>query len=345
MQRISRKTLYELVWSKPLKAIQQDFGLSYHRLKALCKENKIPLPENGFWTKKAFGKDFIIKPLLDYPNIPYEIVLTEKNQNNLPPDKVLNGNNEKILVPTLIKDWHPLVARFRDKYIVYQNEIKTKNWSHALNGELGIRVKESHFARATRIFDTVIKALEIKGHKVFINDSGTHITIGEQTYQLSIRTKHKRVIDDARTSTYQYTKLIPQDILIFKILKIYSFEFADTPNKNLEDKVNAIIKRIELMAIKDTKIMEDARKQNQIYQAQRIQREAVIKAQQLERSKFDTLIRDAEDWNKAVLVSKYLDEIEKKPTLTQDELEYISWGRKRAEILNPLKRTSFNINS
>lgn len=329
MKRISRKSLYELVWSKTLKAIQEDFGLSYHRLKALCNENKIPLPENGFWTKKAFDKDVIVKPLLDYPNIPDEIVLTEEIQINIMANEDVKVINEKIVVPKLIRNWHPLVARYRDKYVVYQNEIKTNHWSHALDGELGIHVKESHLARATRIIDTVIKALEIRGHKVFVDALGTHTTIGQQTYQLSMRTKNKRVIDNDRSSKYQYTKLIPQDILIFKIFRIYSFEFADTPNKNLEDKVDAIIARLELMAINDTKIMEDARRQNEIYQAQREQREAIIQAQQQEKAKFDKLILDAENWNKAVLISKYLDEMERKPTLTQDEQDYIAWGRKK----------------
>ena len=245
-------------------------------------------------------------------------------------------------VPKLIKNWHPLVARFRDKYVVYQNEIKIKHWSHALDGELSIHVKESHLARATRIFDTVIKALEIKGHKVFVNTSGTHTTIGQQTYQLSMRTKNKRVIDDERSSMYQYTKLIPQDILIFKILKIYSFEFADTVNKTLEEKVDAIIARLELMAKNDTKIMEDARRQNEIYQAQREQREAIIQAQQQEKAKFERLVQDAENWDKAMLINKYIDEMERKHSLSQDEQDYIAWGRKRAFKLNPLNFTHVN---
>jgi hypothetical protein len=96
----------------------------------------------------------------------------------------------KVIVPKVVRDWHPLVARFRDKYVVYQNDLKKGGWSNALRGELNIQVKDSHISRATRIFDTVIKIVESKGHSIFIDNFGTNIKIHEHTYQLSIRTKN-----------------------------------------------------------------------------------------------------------------------------------------------------------
>jgi hypothetical protein len=65
-------------------------------------------------------------------------------------------------------------------------------------------------------------------------------------------------------------------------------------------------------------------------------REAIRKAQEQEMAKFEKLVQDAESWNKAMLIDKYLDEMEKKPNLNQDERDYIAWGRKRAFYLNPL---------
>ena len=235
INKIKRSELYDLVWSTPLKNIQEDLGLSYSQIKNICKEYRIPLPENGFWTKKAFNKNVTVLPLVEYQNVPVEINLHKDIQENITAEptilqltkKVEKELGEKILVPKLIKNWHPLVARFREKYVVYQNELKKGNWSNALRGELNIQVKDSHVSRATRIFDTVIKIIESKGHSIFIDHFGTNIEIQEHTYQLSIRTKNKRVIDEDSNYSYQSTKLIPLDILIFKIARIYSFEFAD----------------------------------------------------------------------------------------------------------------------
>lgn len=344
VNQINRKELYDLVWSKPMKKIQEDFGLSYTQLKSICEEYKIPLPESGFWTKVAFQKEVNILPLLDYHGVPtiinlYDTIgMTRSETTSFTQIKkqVEIEMGDKVQVPKLIKNWHPLVARFREKYVVYQNELKKGNWSNALRGELNIQVKDSHVSRATRIFDTVIKLIESKGHSIFIDHFGTNIKIQEHTYQLSIRTKNKRVIDEDSNYNYQSTKLIPLDILIFKIARIYSFEFADTPNKPLEDKIESIIARLELLSIQDTKMKEDARRQNEIYQAQREEREAILKAQELEKAKFEKLVQNAESWNKAVLISRYLDEMEQKGNLTQEERDYISWGRKGSSFLNPL---------
>jgi hypothetical protein len=342
--KISRKELYDLVWSTPLSKIQKDLGLSYSRLKSICTENKIPLPENGFWSKKAFNKVVTILPFIEFVDIPTEIILTDDVQQNLKGEKTaLQLSNkvemdlrEKTVVPKLIKKWHPLVERFRAKYEVYQKELKKGNWSNTLRGELSILVIDSHLSRATRIFNTVINTLESKGHKVFIDYSGTNVLICEQTYQVSIRTKNKRVIDEDHKSRFQFTKLVPQDILIFKIARIESIEFGDTPNKPLEDKIDAIIARLELLALKDAKMKEEARIRNQIYQAERERREAIIRAEEQEKAKFEKLVQDAESWKKAMLIAQYLDEMERKPNLTQDERDYIGWGRSKVRELNPL---------
>ena len=116
--------------------------------------------------------------------------------------------------------------------------------------------------------------------------------------------------------------------MIFKIARIYSFEFADTPNIPLEDKIDSISARLEQLSIQDTKMKEDSRRQNELYQAQREEREAILKAQEQEKAKFEKLVQNAESWNKAVLISRYLDEMERKRNLTQEERAYISWGRK-----------------
>ena len=122
INKIKRSELYDLGWSTPLKNIQEDLGLSYSQIKNICKEYRIPLPENGFWMKKAFNKDVTVLPLIEYQDVPSEIILDEDIEENQTAEptilqltkKVENELGEKILVPKLIKSWHPLVARFRD---------------------------------------------------------------------------------------------------------------------------------------------------------------------------------------------------------------------------------------
>jgi hypothetical protein len=52
----SRKELYDLVWSEPLRTLCSRFGISDVALKKTCARSEIPTPERGYWAKKDAGK-------------------------------------------------------------------------------------------------------------------------------------------------------------------------------------------------------------------------------------------------------------------------------------------------
>jgi len=53
----SRKELYKMVWKIPVKEITEEYLVSFHSFKKICTDNQIPLPPNGYWSKKKFGKE------------------------------------------------------------------------------------------------------------------------------------------------------------------------------------------------------------------------------------------------------------------------------------------------
>jgi hypothetical protein len=53
---LSRKELYDLGWSEPLKPLCSRFGISDVALKKTCARFEIPTPERGYWAKKDAGK-------------------------------------------------------------------------------------------------------------------------------------------------------------------------------------------------------------------------------------------------------------------------------------------------
>jgi hypothetical protein len=55
-ERLSRKALYDLVWSEPMKTLTSRFGISDVALKKTCTRAAIPTPERGYWAKKDAGK-------------------------------------------------------------------------------------------------------------------------------------------------------------------------------------------------------------------------------------------------------------------------------------------------
>ena len=55
-ERLSRKTLYDLVWSEPMKTLSARFGVSDVGLKKACARATIPTPDRGYWAKRDAGK-------------------------------------------------------------------------------------------------------------------------------------------------------------------------------------------------------------------------------------------------------------------------------------------------
>ena len=328
IESITRKQLYDLIWSKPLTKVQLELGLTYAQIRSICNEQKIPIPGSGFWIKKEYGKPLTILPLVEDADIEDEI--------RLPRTKAKKIQDVKVEVKRVVKDWHPLVKSFIEKYALHKNEVKRDGWSNALRGELNIHVKETHFKRATRIFNALIKSMVKRGWEIKIEYNSTRVKINDHTYYLSLRTKYKRIIDEKGSKYYVATKLVPEDILIFKIARIESYEFQDTPSKPLEEKLELIVSRLESLVAKDTQMAAEAKIRNEIYRLERERREAEQKAREEEQKKFEQLILDAENWNKALLITKYLDEIESMPNLNQIEIDYIKWGRIKVHDLNPL---------
>lgn len=54
--RLSRKELYEMVWSEPMKILSARFGISDVALKKTCARSEIPTPDRGYWARKEAGK-------------------------------------------------------------------------------------------------------------------------------------------------------------------------------------------------------------------------------------------------------------------------------------------------
>ena len=53
---ITRRALYDLVWSKPLTTLAAEFGISDVGLAKICQRHRITTPERGYWAKVAAGK-------------------------------------------------------------------------------------------------------------------------------------------------------------------------------------------------------------------------------------------------------------------------------------------------
>jgi hypothetical protein len=60
---ITREELYELVWSKPMTKVAEQFDVSGSYMARVCSVLRVPRPERGYWAKLAVGKASARRPL------------------------------------------------------------------------------------------------------------------------------------------------------------------------------------------------------------------------------------------------------------------------------------------
>lgn len=60
---LSRQALYDLVWSKPMKMLAAEHGISDVGLKKVFAKAAIPAPDRGYWAKRAAGRPTRQPPL------------------------------------------------------------------------------------------------------------------------------------------------------------------------------------------------------------------------------------------------------------------------------------------
>ena len=55
--KLSRKQLYDDIWTISVAGVARKYNLNYGRLIERCKTADIPYPTSGYWTRKDYGKD------------------------------------------------------------------------------------------------------------------------------------------------------------------------------------------------------------------------------------------------------------------------------------------------
>lgn len=132
---LSRRALYDLVWSEPLKTLCARFSISDVALRKTCQRAMIPTPERGFWARKQAGKKTWTIPLPDRPpamedeveiggghGYCYQRWTEEELLGPVPAPPIFETTLEsvreritktigKVTVAREVTSWHPAVAR------------------------------------------------------------------------------------------------------------------------------------------------------------------------------------------------------------------------------------------
>lgn len=358
---IKREKLYEEVWSKPMTKLAAEYGLSDNGLAKVCKKLNVPRPEVGYWSKLAAGHKVNKKPLPalkeDTPN-EYELSNNETKEKGVSEDilKLIEAEKHeqnKIGIPLRINKYHPLIQKTKQ---AVQGSSQNKG--------LFIRVSNESKARAYKLFDTLIKALEIRGHQVTLKgqerESETVVDILGEQIVIEMLEREKRAInpkydpnDHWREPQYIYR---PSGIIELQI-KGYYYPFEldrrtvrDIQSKKIEDRLNEFIIFLLKAADKSRRNRVHDEEQRKIREEKERRQREFEEAFKKEKSKVEELFKNVDEYYRAYQIRLYIEAVinshrEAESGLSSiEELEsWVKWANAQADRIDPLKKSPYSI--
>lgn len=355
--RFTRRELYDLVWSKPMTSIAQEFCMSSNALAKHIDKLEIPRPPRGYWQQLAAGIDVERDPLPKPSRVtPDEIEITKHDPRDPPPPR---AEVPSVSVSMDMRKPHAVVAQLRDALRGPKgNELE------AIRGEGHAVLKTSSASRkrALLLLDALFKALDERGHTVKFGKR-PH---GGEKYMLTVTVAGKPavelwLIERLEQSEHQLTNEETQqkkrkygwtwaskydyaysERLVLEIDTPWDSRvrkrWADRKTQRLEDVLGEVVVGIEVAAEawredRERRAREEAERQRARREAERRGRQAAH-----EQALGKDLVEMAERWKQATTLRHFLLVVRQRVVEPRSEgfSAWLSWADAFAETIDPL---------
>lgn len=350
-----RTELYELVWSKSTIAISREYRISTSDIRKLCKHYDIPLPKQGYWSKLKHNKTV---ERTDLPEVDSkfveEIILVKRKagDRDIPFLKspfqkriyeIKNDASYDLIVPSSLKNPHSLIIKTKKRLEEYDRIPKTNYQERrdCLEKTLPIKTDKKLRNRSLRIMNTIISNIYNKGHSVsFSNKTTCSVEMFGQRTEINLRQKINRVREKDE-SGYGSNQWVKSDKLEFQAGPSFSQKnWIDGKKKKLENFIPDILVWIE----QDCQYWHDLRKrQAEDKRTKELEREKErekLEIVQLENKRFEELLVDSENWDRANTLRNYIqaakEKAEENNELNENKKEWVQWATTKADIVDPL---------
>jgi len=340
---LTRKELYDIVWSTTLTKLTQQYAYTNDGIKKLCKQFDIPMPDGSYWSKLKFNKKFKKEKLNPvYGGVDKFVFVIREEGNPVNVDQtpltirtkeIENDPNAPLIVPDEIANPDILTVQTK-QYWKGKISFTSREDNRIV---YPIRVEKNNRERALRFMDTFTKLIRYRGHTISKEYGDTGVLIDGVFIELDLREASKRVPAKA---PFSGTALEPIGEFIFKMGKYYpEREWRDGKVK-IETYLAKIVAKIEIEA----EIEKDWKEKSQIANLKREEEEkrsAEIKQLKDEEvSKFNKLVALSEQYDKTLKIRQFI-EAKKQNTidtnsLTAKKQEWIDWANDKADWLDPL---------
>lgn len=341
---LTRKELYDIVWSTTLSKLTQQYAYSNDGIKKLCKQFEVPMPDGSYWSKLKFNKKFKKEKLNPIFGGVDKIVLTVRKEGNpinvdqtpltIRTKEIENDPDAPLIVPDKITKPDILTLQTKD----YWKNRKNENFKRDDNLiTYPIRVEDDNKERALRFMDTFTKLIRHRGHTISKEYWYKGVLIDGIFIEIDLREASRRV---PAKPPYSGTMLEPIGEFIFKVGR-YSGdrEWRDGKVK-LEGMLARIVAKIELLA-QNEKEWEERAEISRLKREEEEKRKAEIKKRRDEEvEKFNRLVKLSEQYDKTLIIRQYIEAVKQRAintnNLTPEKQEWINWATDKADWIDPL---------
>ncbi len=341
---LTRKELYDIVWSTTLSKLTQQYAYTNDGIKKICKQFEIPMPDSSYWSKLKFNKKFKKENLNPVFGGVDKIVLSIRKEGNpinvdqtpltIRTKEIENDPNAPLIVPDVITKPDILTIQTIQ---FWKDGKNNRFYTDDSLLHYPIRVEIKNRERALRFMDTFTKLLRHRGHTISKEYHHTCVLIDGIYINIDLREASKRI---PPKTEYGTSDRIPIGDFIFKIGQYSGIREWRDGKVKIENQLAKIVAKLEIDAQIEKEWKEKSRIANLKREEEQKRLAEIKKRRNDEVEKFNNLVALSEQYNKTLLIRQYIEASKQKAidtnNLNPEIQEWINWANDKADWLDPL---------
>ena len=370
---LTRQELYVRLWKSPATKIAKSVGISDVALCKICKKHDIPKPPLGYWAKIQHGKKVPRPPLPPVSDPALEQITINPApftapRVDLPPQTQSKVEAEKeqeksIVVANRLESPHPFIERtlrsLNSASADPQGLVSPK-----AKQCLDVAVGKDKVDRAMRIMDALVKAIETRGLKIWVEDgeygSTTYVEVMEEKFDLKLTehiAKRERPLTvqeqlDHKDFPTLYSSVMyedyPSGMLAIRIgggRRYDRHRWSDKDGSQIERRLNKIIVWLYKEAERVKQWRREIEERDRRWAEEKRIREEEERKRQKELARVKRFLKGAGRWHKAQKLRSFVCAVE---DAVRNELgtvapksrmgRWLNWAKGRLDAYDPVER-------
>lgn len=354
-ETLTRKELYDLVWSVPMMKLAKRFDLSDQGLVKKCKKHNIPRPLMGHWAKLAHGKTVKKTALPSNTDKRLELIEFKPKLKSL-----FSDSESKLLIkdiafqiPKRVHSYHPLIKEYRK---LKDNKLLDQYGRHIFRNtsvDLGLKITPGTFNRACLFLQGIIKLFDSYG---WVLDKASGYRGGNQCVfvfegeKLSFELKEPvtqiptEITNLKRKSEYSWPtrEYTPTGLLEFSIEGMYwrglQSRWKDTTKEKLEDRLTSIVQGFG-QAFEYSKLQTIKKEAEELEWDRRVKRnQELLRLQKIEEAQRNHLFELTQAFDQATSIRNLILAFNKSGNREEGFEKWLDWAANIADEIDPVDK-------